>query len=122
MEAKLAHHRATPNPRGNHFNRSDMASRSRIVAEDDPKARIERQIQAMLTNARTAGRAMARYAVFLKRGGNIWNTEASIVEMLCQPNSTWMTEKWRAGLVHKELRTVAFAYMRKVLRERGWRI
>lgn len=122
MEAKLAHHRATPNPRGNHFTRSDMASRTRLVEPDDPKARIERQIQAMLTNARAAGRAMARYAIFLKRGGNIWNTETSIVELLCQPNSMWMTQKWRAGLVHPELRKVAFAYMRKVLREKGWGI
>lgn len=122
MEPKLAHHKATPNNHGNHFNRTDLAARKRIVEPDDPKDRAERQLQAMLTNARAAGRAMARYAIFLKRSGNIWNTEQSIVELLETPNSMWMTQKWRAGLVHPQLRIVAFGYMRKVLREKGWRI
>ena len=110
MEPRLAKHHATPARVGNHFSRQDQA------------ARVERILQAMLTNARAAGRAMARYAIFLKRRGLVYVRDQDIVEMISEPNSAWMRQKWQAGCVHPELRGIARNYMLKVLREKGWRL
>jgi CII-binding regulator of phage lambda lysogenization HflD len=99
-----------------------MASRQRIVAEDDPEARAERILQAMLTNARAAGRSMARYAIQLKRLQKDFIHDSDIVELLMTPNSIWMRQVWQKDRVHSELVSVARNYMVKVLREKGWRI
>lgn len=126
MEARLAKHKATPNPLGNHFTRQDMASRKRIgsdvpsYAEELAKARVERQLDAMLTNARAAGRAMARYAQFLKRSQKDYIRDRDIIELLTTPDSVWMRQVWRKEAVHPELVVVAHNYMVKVLREKGW--
>lgn len=120
MEAKLAKHKSTPAVAGNHFNRSDMASRSRIVAPDDPAARVERELQAMLTNARQAGRSMARFAITLKRLRKDYIRDQDILELLLTPNSVWMQQVWHKEAVHPQLVLIARNYMCKVLREKGW--
>ena len=120
MEPKLTHHQATPSTAGNHFNRSDMAARKRLGEPDDPRARVERQLQAMLTNARTAGRSLARYALHLRRIRKDYIRDQDILELLLTPNSVWMRQVWHKEAVHPELVLVARNYMVKVLREKGW--
>jgi hypothetical protein len=128
MEPRLAQHKATPNPQGNHFSRVDQAARQRIGdgrPSWDAEAEREREnryIQAVLTNARTAGRAMARYAEFLKRRDLAYCTERDVVEQLTTPGSIWMQQQWHKELVDPICRDYAHAYMLKVLRERGWRL
>ena len=120
MEPRLAHHKTTPSITGNHFNRVDQAARHRLQEPDDPDARVERQLQAYIANARQAGRSMARYAQFLKRLRKDYVSDRDIIELLTTPGSVWMRQVWRKEAVHPELVLVAHNYMVKVLREKGW--
>jgi hypothetical protein len=122
MEAKLAKHKHTPSVCGNHFNRVDQASRKRIGELQDDRARIERILQSMIANARTAGRSMARYAEQLRRLRKDYVKDTDIIELLTTPGSIWMRQVWHKEAVHPELVQVARNYMTKLLRERGWRL